>query len=94
MGADARTKRYKKLLAEVNAVLYDDWAPIGFKGYLPKDEYEPDAARIVSLLTRSCSEGDIVQLLSTSEAGLNAKPTSVAKARAIARKLMALGAGK
>ena len=91
MAADPRTKRYRKLLAEVNAVLYNDWAPIGFKGQLPKDEYEPYAARIVSLLTRSCSEADLVALLSRTEAGLMAKPTSVARARAVARKLLALG---
>jgi hypothetical protein len=85
------TKRYKKLLAEVNAVLYNDWVPIGFKGYLPKDEYEPYAARIVRLLTRSCSEADLVEVLSRTEAGLTAKPACVAKARAVARKLLALG---
>jgi hypothetical protein len=91
MAADARTKRYKKLLAEVNEVLYNDWAPIGFKAHLPKDEYEPYAARIVSLLSKACSEDQLTALLSRTEAGLTARPTSTRKVRAVARKLLALG---
>jgi hypothetical protein len=94
MAADPRTKRYKKLMGEVNQILYNDWAPIGFKGYLPKDEYEPYAARIVSLLSKACTEDQLVALLSQTEAGSTARPTSTRKVRAVARKLLALGGGQ
>ena len=38
---DAKARQlYDDLVAKVNRVLYDEWAPIGFVGALPGDEYE------------------------------------------------------
>ena len=90
MTTKPQTKRYRRLLAEVNDVLYRDWAPIGFKGLLPKDEYETYAARIARLVIRQCSEDELIALLSQAQAGLTSQPTSTRKARAVARKLLNL----
>lgn len=57
-------------MAQVNEILYEDWAPIGFVGLLPKDEYEQYAARVASLLLDRCTEERLASYLSEAEAAV------------------------
>ena len=71
---DPRIERYKAALAKVNAVLYESWAPIGFVGGLPRDEYETYAVRCLSLLASGAEEKDIAAYLVSAGAGLADDP--------------------
>ena len=67
---DAKARQlYDDLVAKVNRVLYDEWAPIGFVGALPGDEYETYAVRVVSMLARGASEDDLAKYLTSIAAG-------------------------
>ena len=73
--SDPRIDRYKTALAKVNAVLYESWAPIGFVGGLPRDEYETYAVRCLSLLASGAEEKEIAAYLVSAGAGLADDPT-------------------
>ena len=62
-------------MSAVNRVLYDDWAPIGFVGGLPQDEYEGYAVRIVAMLVAGAGEAEIVDYLRSLQAGLGVEGT-------------------
>jgi len=89
--SDPRYKKYKAVKAEVNEVLYNDWAPIGFVGALPKDEYETYAVRVVSMLASGASELEIEKHLLHVESkiiGLDENPEC---ARKVAGTLVSFG---
>ncbi|MEN3111140.1 hypothetical protein ACFONG_04690 [Uliginosibacterium paludis] len=48
--SNPRNEKFRAVVAAVNEVLYNEWAPIGFIDGLPKNEYESYAIRIVSML--------------------------------------------
>ena len=85
---DQRTKRFKTLLAEINSVLYEEWAPIGFVGLLPRDEYESCAAHVVSLLASGASEIDLAKYLAETEAAITGNSSSASSAQPVAARLM------
>jgi hypothetical protein len=81
--------RYNTLLTKVNAVLYEVWAPIGFVGGLPRDEYEGYAIRCLSLLTGGVQEHELAAYLVTAGAGLSDDTDSLVEQSAkAARHLM------
>lgn len=85
--ADPRTRRFKTIVAEVNDVLYTDWAPIGCAGLLPKDEYEPYAIRVVSLLASVAEDVEIANYLATTAASVGGKLLSVDSVVPVVRKI-------
>jgi hypothetical protein len=82
--------RYASVVADVNRVLYEEWAPIGFKGALPRDEYQLYAAEVVLMLSRDASEDDIAEYLTEMAVGFNMG--FEAPSREVATRLMNLKA--
>jgi len=84
--SNVRFDRYAAALSKVNAVLYEVWAPIGFVGSLPRDEYETYAVRCVSLLAGGAREQELVAYLVSVGAGLGDGPAVLAEQSAEAAK--------
>ena len=53
-------------VSHIAAILYEEWDPIGVRGFAPKDEYESYAERIVKMLDRGDDRGDILEFLDRS----------------------------
>jgi hypothetical protein len=67
---DSRIDRYNTTLAKVSAVLNEMWAPIGFVGGLPRDEYQAHAVRCLSLLSSGAEERELAAYLVAAGAAL------------------------
>jgi hypothetical protein len=80
--------KFKSLLTAINEVLYNDWAPIGFVGALPRDEYESEAMRIFSMLASGGSESDIAHYLMTSGTTMSGRSLSLSVVTPVAQKLI------
>ena len=85
---DRRAERFKTLLAEINVVLYTEWAPIGFVGELPLDEYESYAAHIILLLASGAGETDLATYLSKTGLAITGNSFGPASVRDVAERLM------
>jgi hypothetical protein len=83
---------FKSLLAAVNEVLYTDWAPIGFVDALPRDEYESEALRIISMLAAGGNEPDIAQYLSTTGSAMAGYSMPLSSVMPVAQKLVSFSA--
>jgi hypothetical protein len=83
-----RVRRYKKVVANVNELLYREWAPIGFVGLLPKDEYEEYAVRVVSLLAAGGGSDEIAAYLANTAASVGGHLVSVSSVLPVATKLL------
>lgn len=86
--SDPQIDRYNTLLTKVNAVLYEVWAPIGFVGGLPRDEYERYAMRCLSLLSDGVQENELAAYLVSAGAGLSDDPASLVEQSAKAAHLL------
>ena len=53
-------------VSRVNAILYEEWDPIGVKGLAPNDEYRSYAKRIVEMLDQGGDREDVLQFLDRS----------------------------
>jgi hypothetical protein len=80
--------KFKSLLTAINEVLYNEWAPIGFVGALPRDEYESEAMRIISMLASGGSESDIAQYLMTSGTSMSGYSLPLSAVMPVAHKLV------
>lgn len=87
--SDTRPQKFKAVVAAVNDVLYTDWAPIGFTGLLPKDEYESYAIRVVSLLASGAEDDEIAEYLARMAAAVGGKRLTVASVASVAQKIAA-----
>jgi hypothetical protein len=87
--AGRRARKYKAIVADVNEVLYCEWAPLGFVGLLPKDEYEPYAVRVVSMLASGANVDELASYLATTAASVSGNLVSVASVEPVARRLVA-----
>lgn len=83
------SERFESVLAAVNEVLYNDWAPIAFVGALPRDEYESYAIRVISLLASGAKEPDIANYLATIGASITGDALSPSSVMSVAQKLAA-----
>lgn len=86
--SDRRAAKYKAVVAEVNAILYNEWAPIGFIGLLPEDEYETYATRVVSMLASGAEQEEIASYLARTAASITGSPIPVVAVLPVARKLI------
>lgn len=84
---DARVEKFRAVLRDVNELLYVEWAPIGFVGALPKDEYESYAMTLVSMLAGSASEAEIAAYLVGTAQAITGDPGDEATAVAVAKRL-------
>lgn len=75
----------------IRRVLFDDWDPIGIKGFGPDDEYDHYIGGIYRLLTSRPSEDDIIEHLFKIETGhMGAGLKDKEGLRPIAKKLLAI----
>jgi len=79
--------QFKSVLTEVNDLLYNEWAPIGFVGALPRDEYESYAIRIISMLAAGTNEAEIANYLATTGSSITGNPSSPQSVISVAHKL-------
>jgi hypothetical protein len=86
-----RTAKFRAVLAQVNRVLYEDWAPIGFVGALPRDEYESYAMRVVSLLAAQATEEQVAAYLASAAEAITGDAMAQTDVRQVARRLMEFG---
>jgi hypothetical protein len=86
--ADLRVQRFKTIVSEINEVLYNEWAPIGFIGLLPKDEYERYAVRVVSLLASGAGDDEIAKYLATTTVSVGGNLVSLSSIMPVAQKLV------
>lgn len=84
---DQRTAKVKALLKSVNEVLYNEWAPIGFVGELPKDEYQSYAMRVISLLSSGATEAELASYLATTGESILGTPVTVESVQTVAHRL-------
>src|ERR1043165_1136042 len=85
--SDLHAKKFKAVVADVNEVLHSDWAPIGFVGLLPKDEYESYAIRVVSLLASGATDDEIANYLATTAGSVSGTQLSIDATASVARKI-------
>ena len=78
------------LLEAASQVLYIKWAPIGFIGLLPADEYEANAGRVVSMLVSGASREELTKYLASEAAALSGRPVDVAAMQPVTEELMKL----
>jgi len=86
--SDPSVAKYKAVVADVNAILYNEWAPIGCVGLLPDDEYEAYATRVVSMLVSGAGHDEIADYLAKAAASITGNPLPVTSVLPVARKLV------
>ena len=85
---DPRTSKFRAVLKSVNEVLYNEWAPIGFVGGLPKDEYESYAMHVISLLSSGATEAELASYLALTGESILGTPIAVESVQGVARRLI------
>ena len=87
--AHPRVKKVQAVVAAVNDVLYNDWAPVGVVEGTPLDEYESYAMRIVSLLASGADEIALATYLASAEESIGGAPGTMESVLPVAKKLVA-----
>ncbi len=85
--SDPRAEKFKAAVAAVNEVLYNEWAPIGFIGGLPQDEYESYAIRVVSMLASGADEAELAAYLARTGAAISGNEMSIENCLSVAKHL-------
>lgn len=83
------TEKHQDMIAGMNKILYEDWAPIWFSG-LPDDEYASYVPRIISLLASGVSERELADYLARTAQGITGSIYSKERSLPVAKKLMSL----
>jgi hypothetical protein len=86
--SDRRVQKFREVLCEVNDLLYEEWAPIGLVGSLPRDEYETYAMRVVSMLADGASEIEIARYLVRTAEAITGQPASGENSESVAKQLI------
>lgn len=66
-----------KLYQQVDEILWNDWDPIGVKGFAPRDEYQMYLPSIYKMLVDNATVNDIARKLgqiATERMGLSSNP--------------------
>ena len=79
---------HKHALKRINAILRQDWNPIGFP--VPGDEYESYAPPILRLLLNGADQTALTAWLFVTAADTIGSPISRAHAASVAQKLLSL----
>ena len=85
---DPHVKKLKAVVAEVNDVLYNDWAPTGIVEGTPHDEYETYAMRVVSLLASGANEAALAAYLASAEKSIRGVQGEIGSVLPIAKRLI------
>jgi hypothetical protein len=72
----------------VNKVLYEEWAPIGLVGALPRDEYEAYAMDLVTILAKQPSAEDVTEYLLQAECRILGDVRYTSNCREVAERLL------
>jgi hypothetical protein len=84
-------KQARQIQDSIGRVLFEDWDPIGVRGFGPEDEYDSYVGGIYRLLCSSPTEAQVVEHLREIEAGwVKSSPQRLAQLEPVARKLMSL----
>ncbi len=86
--SNPRNEKFKAVVAGVNEVLYNDWAPIGFIDGLPKDEYESYAVRVVSMLAAGASEDELAAYLANTGSAISGHAFAASSCLPVAQRLV------
>ena len=80
--------------AAISAILYEDWAPLGWMGLLPDDEYDSYIDDVYALLLGGASCAELAKHLAILEHTLGDATTVGMRTLAAATKLCALGVAR
>jgi hypothetical protein len=87
---EGNSDTYLKNLRAVSHLMYEEWQPIGFGSFLPKDEYDPYAAEVLAMVRDGSSEEEICSHLIRIESELMATVADFERAQAVARRIFTL----
>ena len=80
-----------EIYQRIDAILWNDWSPIGFKDLLPRDEYQNYVPGVFQLYESGCTVKHLAEHLSiieTETMGLRQRP--IEACLSVAEKIMAI----
>lgn len=86
--SNPRNEKFKEVVAAVNEVLYNEWAPMDFIGGLPKDEYESYAVRVVSMLAAGVCEDQLAAYLANTGSEISGHAFAQSCCQPVAQRLI------
>ena len=81
---------HKKLYQSIDEILWNDWDPIGVKGFGPRDEYDSYTNNIFSLKIKGASQEEIAKKLYEIETVTIGVPASQSRCMKVAEKIINL----